>query len=76
MVCAFVCPMSVGSCSRCESFRSIGATRAMTQFIPPWGVHYAHYYGSYSSRCRARWQHWPHVSARRNPGRSTKWCSA
>ena len=34
----------------------------LTQFIPPWGVRYVHYYGLYSSRCKARWQHWPHVA--------------
>ena len=26
----------------------------LTQFIPPWGVRYVHYYGLYSSRCKAR----------------------
>jgi hypothetical protein len=34
----------------------------LTQFIPPWGVRYIHYYGLYSSRCKARWQRWPHVA--------------
>jgi hypothetical protein len=34
----------------------------MTRFIRPWGVHYVHYYGLYSSRCRARWQRWPHIA--------------
>ena len=35
---------------------------SLTQFIPPWGVRYVHYYGLYSSRCKARWQRWPHVA--------------
>ena len=35
---------------------------ALTQFIPPWGVRYVHYYGLYSSRCKARWQRLPHVA--------------
>ncbi len=35
---------------------------ALTQFIPPWGVRSIHYYGLYSSRCKARWQHIPHVA--------------
>ena len=34
---------------------------ALTTFIPPWGVRLIHYYGLYSSRCKARWQRWPHV---------------
>jgi hypothetical protein len=34
----------------------------LTQFIPPWGVRYVHYYGLYSSRCKALWQRWPHVA--------------
>ena len=34
----------------------------LTQFIPPSGVRYVHYYGLYSSRCKARWQRWPHVA--------------
>ena len=34
---------------------------ALTQFIPPWGVRHIHYYGLYSSRCKARWHRWPHV---------------
>jgi hypothetical protein len=34
----------------------------LTQFIPPWGVRYIHYYGLYSSRCKAQWQRWPHVA--------------
>jgi hypothetical protein len=34
----------------------------LTQFIPPWGVRYIHYYGLYSSRCKARWQRCPHVA--------------
>jgi hypothetical protein len=34
----------------------------LTQFIPPWGVRYMHYYGLYSSRCKARWQRWPHIA--------------
>ena len=25
-------------------------------------MRYVHYYGLYSSRCKARWQHWPHVA--------------
>jgi hypothetical protein len=28
---------------------------ALTQFVPPWGVRCIHYYGLYSSRCKARW---------------------
>jgi hypothetical protein len=36
---------------------------ALTQFIPPWGVRSVHYYGLYSSRCKARWSRWPHVAA-------------
>ena len=36
---------------------------ALTQFIPPWGVRYVHYYGLYASRCKARWDQWPHVAA-------------
>jgi hypothetical protein len=35
---------------------------SLTQFVPPWGVRYVHYYGLYSSRCKARWQRWPHVA--------------
>lgn len=35
---------------------------ALTQFIPPWGVRCIHYYGLYSSRCKARWQRLPHVA--------------
>ncbi len=35
---------------------------ALTQFVPPWGVRCIHYYGLYSSRCKARWQHLPHVA--------------
>jgi hypothetical protein len=35
---------------------------ALTQFIPPWGVCCIHYYGLYSSRCKARWQRLPHVA--------------
>jgi hypothetical protein len=35
---------------------------ALTQFIPPWGVRSIHYYGSYSSRCKARWHLLPHVA--------------
>jgi hypothetical protein len=35
---------------------------SLTQFIPPWGVRYIHYYGLYSSRCKARWQRLPHVA--------------
>ncbi len=27
----------------------------LTQFIPPWGMRLIHYYGLYSSRCKARW---------------------
>jgi hypothetical protein len=33
----------------------------LTQFIPPWGVRLIHYYGLYSSRCKAGWQAWPHI---------------
>lgn len=36
---------------------------SLTQFIPPWGVHYVHYYGLYASRCKARWDQWPRVAA-------------
>ncbi len=36
--------------------------RQLKQLIPPWGVRYVHYYGLYSSRCKARWQHWPHAA--------------
>jgi hypothetical protein len=36
---------------------------SLTQFIPPWGVRYVHYYGLYASRCKARWDQWPHVAA-------------
>jgi len=32
-----------------------------TARVPPWGVRYIHYYGLYSSRCKARWQAWPHI---------------
>jgi len=39
----------------------------LTQFIPPWGVRYIHYYGLYSSRCKARWPRLPHI-ARVAPG--------
>jgi hypothetical protein len=35
---------------------------ALTQFIPPWGVRHIHYFGLYSSRCKARWHRWPHVA--------------
>ena len=35
---------------------------ALTQLIPPWGVRCIHYYGLYSSRCKARWQRLPHVA--------------
>jgi hypothetical protein len=35
---------------------------ALTQFIPPWGVRHVHYYGLYSSRCKARWESVPHVA--------------
>jgi hypothetical protein len=35
---------------------------ALTQFIPPWGVRSIHYYGLYSSRCKARWESLPHVA--------------
>ena len=35
---------------------------ALTQFIPPWGVRCIHYYGLYSSPCKARWQRLPHVA--------------
>ena len=35
---------------------------ALTQFIPPWGVRCIHYYGLYSSPCKARWQLLPHVA--------------
>jgi hypothetical protein len=43
----------------------------LTQFIPPWGVRYVHYYGLYSSRCKARWQHWPTSrGSPRRPGRT------
>jgi hypothetical protein len=35
---------------------------ALTQFVPPWGVRSIHYYGLYSSRCKARWQRLPHVA--------------
>src|SRR4030042_5525298 len=34
----------------------------LTQFIPPWGVRYIHYYGLYSSRCKARWPRLPHIA--------------
>ncbi len=34
----------------------------LTQFIPPWGVRYVHYYGLYSSRCKARWESLPLTS--------------
>jgi hypothetical protein len=33
----------------------------LTQFIPPWGVRLIHYYGLYSSRCKARCQVWPYI---------------
>ena len=33
----------------------------LTQFIPPWGVRLIHYYGLYSSRCKALWQAWPYI---------------
>jgi hypothetical protein len=35
---------------------------ALTQFVPPWGVRYVRYYGLYSSRCKARWHHLPHIA--------------
>jgi len=35
---------------------------SLAQFIPPWGVRYIHYYGLYSSRCKAQWQRWPHLA--------------
>jgi hypothetical protein len=35
---------------------------ALTQFIPPWGVRYVHYYGLYCSRCKALWESLPHVA--------------
>jgi hypothetical protein len=35
---------------------------AITQFIPPWGVRSIHYYGLYSSRCKARWERLPHIA--------------
>ena len=34
----------------------------LTQFIPPWGARYIHYYGLYSSRCKARWHLLPHIA--------------
>jgi len=34
----------------------------LTQFIPPWGVRPIHYYGLYSSRCKARWPCLPHIA--------------
>ena len=34
----------------------------LTQFIPPWGVRLIHYYGLYSSRCKARWQALAHIA--------------
>jgi len=40
----------------------------LTQFIPPWGVRLIHYYGLYSSRCKARWHRWPHVARAAPPG--------
>jgi hypothetical protein len=39
-----------------------GFHRRFTQFIPPWGVRCIHYYGLYSSPCKARWQRLPHVA--------------
>ena len=42
---------------------------ALTQFVSPLprysaerGVRYVHYYGLYSSRCKARWPRLPHVA--------------
>jgi hypothetical protein len=35
---------------------------ALAQFVPPWGLRCIHYYGLYASRCKARWQHLPHVA--------------
>ncbi len=35
---------------------------ALTQFIPPEGVRYVHYYGLCSSRRKARWESLPHVA--------------
>jgi Putative transposase len=35
---------------------------ALTQLVPPWGVRSIHYYGLYSSRCKAGWQLLPHVA--------------
>jgi hypothetical protein len=35
---------------------------SLTQFIPPWGVRYIHYYRLYSSRCKARWSTWSYVA--------------
>ena len=40
----------------------------LTQFIPPWGVRLIHYYGLYSSRCKARWHRWPHLARAAPPG--------
>ena len=34
----------------------------LTQFIPPWGVRLIHYYGLYSSRCKAQWPRLPHIA--------------
>jgi hypothetical protein len=34
----------------------------LTQFIPPWGVRSIHYYGLYSSRCKAHWSRLPHIA--------------
>ena len=34
----------------------------LTQFIPPWGVRSIHYYGLYSSRCKAWWPRLPHIA--------------
>jgi hypothetical protein len=34
----------------------------LTQFIPPGGVRYIHYYGLYSSRCKARWPRLPYIA--------------
>jgi hypothetical protein len=43
-------------------FLPIHDTARLTQLIPPWGVRYIHYYGLYSSRCKARWPRLPHIA--------------
>jgi hypothetical protein len=43
-------------------FPSTAVFKTQACGVPPWGVRYIHYNGLYSSRCKARWQRWPHLA--------------